>query len=945
MVDQLRVLPSAALTPDLLADSRTLVVHAPDTTPIDRVEGGTVVSTIEAADDAASDATVVIDDWSRVGGDALPDRSSLAVFVEPWPLQRLLTAAEDPAAVLDQFDAAYAIVDPVGDGDAVYGPSAIETPEVTLTMPRTAVQSVDGESALTVRGVDRALDATAEVPDLGMPIGEASDVLADHSVDAAPASALAALLVRAEGIDDGALADRLAELTIAPGAEEAAERSLGLAPGTLAALPDAIADMAESVGEGADPDLADALDAILTEHDVAVIDRVFDRLLGADEPGAPIARSGGSAPVSVVETIDVAAGLADSAADPSVVAAATSALFDADLDAAGIRAGVARLVARLAGDAESRAEIAGEGIGQALADRDADREAVLAGAIEAIAPSAWPAFVAGVQTTPDAGLDATLVGVLVDRLVEAVDPIRAPPAGGVDAIADVVVTAAARSGGQDPLDDAVREVIEALDGTAVTPKLAIAVIEAVDRRLVTDETPDQAGDVDQHPLADRVLALTTVTILDAIGRGEVTAPKPFAERISFDHEPSTKRLYRAGLQANQDGEPDVAREVLRAAWNRHPVLVPGTIDHDFALAAGAVYAGRLAIADRPGWPAEGVLAELDDEPGSVPDGASPIIGAIDDDRPRPDLEDIESTDAPSGSLDALEADVVADITDQLVDPPGPGEFFEMGCRAVINDDARLAVNAFGSAWSDRSATETEADEWAAIAAGIAMLAHTRIDVISPTSIYQPAVSRQVDTNRELIPAFVLDVYDGFIAEDGTLPDPVEVQAPVDLDAIPDREDLARLAFARIVARLEQGGSELESRTYPSADDEDTAADETDREALIEGLDMIAADKPEAAVDPLLDAWDDRSDGDPERLVAGAILGVVAQRADVEVIADEVVPVVRENAGDAPRVLDPVIGALDGDDPDVSAETVREQAAELPEVGDRVAEAVIALFAD
>ncbi|MFB6163178.1 MAG: hypothetical protein ABEJ86_07065, partial [Halococcoides sp.] len=76
MIDQLRSLPSAALTADLLADARTLVVHAPGTTPTDSLAASddlVVASSIEDALDAPGDATVAIEAWVREADDAPED--------------------------------------------------------------------------------------------------------------------------------------------------------------------------------------------------------------------------------------------------------------------------------------------------------------------------------------------------------------------------------------------------------------------------------------------------------------------------------------------------------------------------------------------------------------------------------------------------------------------------------------------------------------------------------------------------------------------------------------------------------------------------------------------------------------------------------------------------------------------------------------------------------
>ncbi|MFB6163177.1 MAG: hypothetical protein ABEJ86_07060, partial [Halococcoides sp.] len=784
--------------------------------------------------------------WVREADDALDellDRpGGVALFVRPWPLQWLLTAADDAdPAVLDRFDAAYAIVDPPTEDGQTYGPSHISTPERTLDVPRTAHPPVESERVVTVRGVERALDATAIVPDLGVPVDAVVDAISatdDHAIEApGPGpTALAVLLVRSESVDHERLADWLDEVALAPGAAERAERALGLPPETLRGLAAAIEATGEiAVDPRVDPDFADAIDAILADHDFTAVGRAFERLTEtatATTADAVGPRSGRRVDRSAVATLDVAAALADDADEPAaIVEAATTALVGDDGDStAAIRSGVARLVARLTGDPDDCAAIAGRALGRALVGVDSDRRpsiarAAIAGTIEVLAPPAWPALVAAVQSSPgDAGVDTALIETLVDRLIAATDPVRAPPEAGVEAVTDAVVGAAIRASEDDPtLSEPVsRDPIAALGATAAAPTLAGALLEAVDRAFVRERF-DHDRTVDPHPLADRVLARALVAIGDVIDDEAVATPDQFARQLDFGHAPATRRLYRAGLQAIRDGDVEAGRLALQTAWEKRDVLVPGTEGHDYALAAGAVYAGRLAIVDHPGWPAEGVLVELAEEAGEIPVQPRAVVDAVDDDRPRPDREAVESQaeDAAEGSLDALEADVIASMVDQLVEPPGPGEYFEMGCRAVIADEAESAVNGFGSAWDARSDAETDDDLWAAIAGGVAMLAHSRIDVIPPAMIYQPGVARQLDTNRDIVPDFVLDVFEGIVSEETELPDPETLAEPVDPEAEPNRIDLARVAFARIAGRLKYGESEAGLDAYPGAPEAST----------------------------------------------------------------------------------------------------------------------------
>jgi hypothetical protein len=278
----------------------------------------------------------------------------------------------------------------------------------------------------------------------------------------------------------------------------------------------------------------------------------------------------------------------------------------------------------------------------------------------------------------------------------------------------------------------------------------------------------------------------------------------------------------------------------------------------------------------------------------------------------------------------------------LAEDPGdgedltPSEAYAAGLQGVLEDDPEEALQAFAAAWAMYEDFEDPDQQRDAVTAGVALLAHVEIGMLDADAIDRDEVVTAVAVHRRRLSAAATALFDACMGETPSVDlDELRPDADVEPEDL-NRGELEAAVLAGLLEHLLNDGTsggeapgESDDETEPGA--ESGAPDEL-RSDYETGLEHTEAGERQAAIGPLMDAWD-RHDSVGERgrrmaYGAGVALAVhVADDGALSMVRDEVLEVLADDADPLSTPAHTVFEATTGGDHDGIPAELREFAAD------------------
>ena len=402
----------------------------------------------------------------------------------------------------------------------------------------------------------------------------------------------------------------------------------------------------------------------------------------------------------------------------------------------------------------------------------------------------------------------------------------------------------------------------------------------------------------------------------------------------------TARLYQSALVSVNASEPALATELFEAVWDRRDEHDEDTTELAYARAAGVALAAHAELFDDTDLPeyapalpdADVILEALDPNDLHTPENV--VYGHLVGDDPGVDAADLreyaEEQQQEGETLLAFECQAFATLLDSIEEDETPirdrltwdvdpwteldadgasvAELYDAALLAVRERDAD-AMGAFTAAWERRG--EVTGDERAAaVAAGVALLAHVEMDMLDASTIDREAVETAVDAEQDRLAEGVLALYDACTGAEPRV-GPGELTTDIESEGELSRDEFERLVLAELLGSVVTDVTDLYERALGAI-------------AENEGEDALQALQTAVQLHERTDEADRHPDGAAAAVVllAHAELGMVDDDTlDREAIAETV----DRHESALSRAVLALYDACTGAEPRASPEELRETA--------------------